>query len=388
VPIGAAVPSLVRWGLSCDADLVFRTIATFGPRSAPTLARELGVPLRRVDDALAELFTIAAATPMTNPRRTRQAPVWATRSPADVVAILHSRRIRQADPKVQAHTHHQTVRSLTDHSGLSSLLAEPGPIGGRLGEGVRYLPTRDAARERAAELIVVARQEQLVINTEQTFDADSARAAAALDRQILQHDIRVRIIGLPATHKDQHVTLPSPDDPGWGYREKTQVPLKLIMFDRRVAFFPADPDNFEHGYLEISQPGMVRALITIFEYHWANAVDPREHGMQEILLDDRERDLIRLLANGHTDISAAEQLRISARSVTNIMRGVMDRLGVDNRFQLGLALGAARVAQPSTLPATQPRSAIPTPEARSPDTKQPDRPGSAATSGRVQATSG
>src|SRR5204863_239377 len=70
---------------------------------------------------------------------------------------------------------------------------------------------------------------------------------------------------------------------------------------------------------------------------------PLEHGMPDIVLDDRERKLIRLLADGHTDVSAAEILHISARSVTNIMRNVMDRLGVDNRFQLGLALGAARV---------------------------------------------
>jgi hypothetical protein len=42
VSIGAAVPSLVRWGLSCDADLVFRTLTTFGPRSVSTLAAELG----------------------------------------------------------------------------------------------------------------------------------------------------------------------------------------------------------------------------------------------------------------------------------------------------------------------------------------------------------
>jgi DNA-binding CsgD family transcriptional regulator len=114
-----------------------------------------------------------------------------------------------------------------------------------------------------------------------------------------------------------------------------------------VAFFPADPSDLERGYLEISQPGVVRALVMLFEQHWANAINPRERGMEDIVLDDRELELIMLLADGHTDVSAAAQLRISARSVTNIMRGVMDRLGVDNRFQLGLALGAARVAHPA-----------------------------------------
>jgi LuxR family transcriptional regulator, transcriptional regulator of spore coat protein len=68
------------------------------------------------------------------------------------------------------------------------------------------------------------------------------------------------------------------------------------------------------------------------------------HGLPKITLSDRERELISLLAQGHTDASAAEHLGISSRSVTNILRKLMNRLGVDNRFQLGLALGILRKA--------------------------------------------
>jgi LuxR family transcriptional regulator of spore coat protein len=68
------------------------------------------------------------------------------------------------------------------------------------------------------------------------------------------------------------------------------------------------------------------------------------HGLRKITLSDRERELISLLAQGHTDVSAAEHLGISARSVTNILRSLMNRLGVENRFQLGLALGIQRKA--------------------------------------------
>jgi LuxR family transcriptional regulator of spore coat protein len=73
-----------------------------------------------------------------------------------------------------------------------------------------------------------------------------------------------------------------------------------------------------------------------------------EHGLPKITLSDRERELIALLAQGHTDVTAAEQLDISARSVTNILRSLMDRLGVENRFQLGLALGNLRKATASS----------------------------------------
>ncbi|MFJ6749161.1 MULTISPECIES: helix-turn-helix transcriptional regulator [unclassified Streptomyces] len=56
-------------------------------------------------------------------------------------------------------------------------------------------------------------------------------------------------------------------------------------------------------------------------------------------LDERQRRLISLLVAGHTDASAAHRLGVSTRTVTNILRLLMDRLGVDNRFQLGVAIG-------------------------------------------------
>jgi LuxR family transcriptional regulator of spore coat protein len=67
-----------------------------------------------------------------------------------------------------------------------------------------------------------------------------------------------------------------------------------------------------------------------------------EERLPRITLSERERELVALLSRGRTDQEAAERLGISPRSVTNLVRGLMDRLGVDNRFQLGLALGLLR----------------------------------------------
>jgi DNA-binding NarL/FixJ family response regulator len=65
-----------------------------------------------------------------------------------------------------------------------------------------------------------------------------------------------------------------------------------------------------------------------------------------IALEPRELALVDLLARGHTDTSAARELRISTRTVLTIVRSLMDRCGVDNRFQLGLALGVRHVVSP------------------------------------------
>lgn len=57
------------------------------------------------------------------------------------------------------------------------------------------------------------------------------------------------------------------------------------------------------------------------------------------ILSKREEELVRLLLDGHTDTSAARRLRVSPRTVTTILRGLMDRLSVNSRFQLGVSLG-------------------------------------------------
>jgi DNA-binding CsgD family transcriptional regulator len=350
VPIGAAVPSLARWGLSSDADLVFRTLTTLGSRGRRTLAVELGLPARRIDDALAELRDAGAVAAERG--ADGRSAAWVAQPPAEVIAALRRRRLRLVDRDAQVRNHRAVVTGLAEQPGVDAL-AGVTAIGGELGAGVRYLPSRPLTRRRLAELLAAERDEHLAINTEQSFDAVSARAAEPLGRQIVERGVRVRVLGLPPADRDLHVDATLFDRPFFGYREAPEMPLKLFVIDRRVALFPADPADLERGYLEISQPAVVRALVMLFEQHWATATDPREHSMPEIALSDRERELIALLARGHTDVSAAAQMRVSARLITKIMRDLMDRLGVDNRFQLGLVLGATRSVPTPPVPAIE-----------------------------------
>ena len=73
------------------------------------------------------------------------------------------------------------------------------------------------------------------------------------------------------------------------------------------------------------------------------------HGRStHLVLGPRERKLIALLAKGYGDATAARRLCISRRSVTYALRTLMDQLGVENRFKLGLALGALGSITPSS----------------------------------------
>jgi DNA-binding CsgD family transcriptional regulator len=171
-----------------------------------------------------------------------------------------------------------------------------------------------------------------------------------MDTALYERGVQMRFLGMPPADGDTlDVSGHLINGTSFQRREATDVPLRLMVIDRRTALLPADPQNLERGYLEVSRPPVVQALIGLFDRHWRTASVPQRYAVAPIELSDRERSLITLLAAGHTDQTAAERLRISARSVTGIMRTMMDRLGVENRFQLGLALGALRVAAPPSL---------------------------------------
>lgn len=63
-----------------------------------------------------------------------------------------------------------------------------------------------------------------------------------------------------------------------------------------------------------------------------------------MVLTPREQALVALLAGGASDQSAADQLGVSRRTVVYTLTGLMQRYGVENRFQLALVLGATGAA--------------------------------------------
>ncbi|MEV4642824.1 helix-turn-helix transcriptional regulator [Actinoplanes sp. NPDC049548] len=349
VPLGAAVPSLVRWGLTSDADLVFRTLVTFGPRTERTLAVELGLPGRRTAEALAELREAGAAVSTDDSRTTTR--IWTARRPAAVVSMLRSRRLRLVDGRTKATSHHGVVHALRSSAAGAALPLGVFPgLGGTFADDMRYLVSREQTRHRLGEVLRGPVREVLSMSNEQVIDATSARAAAPLDMELYERGVTLRVLAMPPADGDSlDVSGHLINGTTFQRREADEVPLKLLLIDRRTALFPADPQDLERGYLEVSRTPVVQALCGLFDRRWAAAAVTQQPTVAPIVLSDRERALITLLAAGHTDHTAAERMRISARSITGIMRSLMDRLGVENRFQLGLALGSLRVVAPPSL---------------------------------------
>ncbi|GAA4452115.1 LuxR C-terminal-related transcriptional regulator [Phytohabitans houttuyneae] len=322
------VPSLIGWGASPDADLVYRRLVTFGRATAGELLRDLGMTRPRVTEALDKLAALGLAAGRRAPGRAGL--VWVPRAAVGTHRAVPTRAPepapRPAVPEVVAHAV-------------------------RLGEGLRHLRTREATRARLAELVAIARHEHLAMNPEARFDAAAAQPAVSMDRALLARGVDMRVLGVQPTTPDpmSHFGRTAGERRP-AYREMPAVPMKLFVVDRKVALFPVTPSDVNRGYLEVTQPPVVSALVALFERHWATGRAVQENPMSRIDLDPREHLLVGLLAQGHTDVSAARELRVSTRTVSTIVRSLMDRLGVDNRFQLGVALGARHLVEPPPEP--------------------------------------
>ncbi len=344
--MGAAVPSLVRWGLTSDADLVYRTLVTFGPHTERSLAVELGLSARRTAQALAELRECGAAAATADPRTTVR--LWTPARPAAVVERLRCRRLKLVDPAEKLRSFQAVLRS----SGLMAMVG-PGrlpPLRGEVAAGIRYLDTRPRARDRIGELVSAPVGEYWTMTTDQAVDAEAARAAAPLDNALVARGTQIRLLAPPVADGDAwDVSGHLIDGRSYQRLDSFEVPARMMLIDHRVALLPADPADLERGWLEITDPGLLDSLTGVYNRHWADAAAKRRDPVTPINLSDRERALVTLLAAGHTDRTAAEQLRISPRSVTGTLRVLMDRLGVENRFQLGLALGGLQATVPPSL---------------------------------------
>ncbi|GAB3533514.1 helix-turn-helix transcriptional regulator [Phytohabitans suffuscus] len=326
----APVRSLIAWGASPAADLVYRRLVTFGRATTGELRQELGMSRQWVAEALDELAGLGAAAP------------HRVAGPGGGVVWVPRRDV--PPPPRTGPAGGDRERRV---SAVLSVVTDLVPRATDLGDGLRHLRSRALTRARLGELVRVASHEHLAMNPEPVFDAEAARPAVAMDRALLHRGVRMRVLGVQPASPDPMVRWGrTAQDAQPAYRAAQTVPMKLIVVDRKVALFPVAPADVDRGYLEVTQPPVVAALVTLFERHWAASRPAQEYRMASIALEPREQALVELLARGHTDSSAARELRISTRTVSTIVRSLMDRCGVDNRFQLGLALGVRHLVSP------------------------------------------
>ncbi|MDI2130088.1 helix-turn-helix transcriptional regulator [Yinghuangia seranimata] len=195
-----------------------------------------------------------------------------------------------------------------------------------------------AIKSRIAELAATAATECLTFNPGGAQSAASLAASKPLDQAVITRGVAMRTVYLDSMRNDP-VTAHYAEwltTLGGQVRTVPSLPLRMLVVDRSVALVPVDPDNTRRGAVQVSGPGVITALVALFEHIWAAATPcGTVHERDDQGLTRQESELLRLLADGLTDAAACKRLGLSLRTVRRMMADLMERLDARSRFEAG-----------------------------------------------------
>ncbi|MGX2993060.1 helix-turn-helix transcriptional regulator [Streptomyces sp. JNUCC 64] len=203
---------------------------------------------------------------------------------------------------------------------------------------VKRLEGREEMCKRVSELAELARFEYLSMLPGGAQSPDVIAANRPLDQRALGRGVRIRSI-----YQDSFRNAPETvryvnwlGKLGGQVRTLPSLAVPMVIFDREVALVPLDPGNNGAGALELRSTGTVTVARLLFEEYWARAnpigpTQPHDHHD----LSPQEKELLRLLANGHTDATVGRHLGVSLRTVRRMNADLTGRLAARSRFQAG-----------------------------------------------------
>ncbi|MGW8990901.1 DNA-binding response regulator [Streptomyces zhihengii] len=120
----------------------------------------------------------------------------------------------------------------------------------------------------------------------------------------------------------------------------TALPHETIVIDRRYAILAGPHLPGGREYTVTTEPNLVGGVHTLFTAAWEAATDlgaflRGEHPH----LDDGGRRVLRTLASGATDETAARELGMSLRTYRRRVAELLAALDADSRFQAGVRVG-------------------------------------------------
>ncbi|MGW2378341.1 LuxR C-terminal-related transcriptional regulator [Kitasatospora sp. NPDC001683] len=225
----------------------------------------------------------------------------------------------------------------TSRAALTRLVAERAYH--RAGDAERLMGM-DAIQSRLELLGRGAVTEVLGVHPGSHRRPEDLEAGRGPNEAALARGVSIKSLYQESTRNDPHATnyahwLLSR---GGEVRTAPVLPQRLVIVDRSQALVPVDPADSRKGALHVSAPGIVAALVDLFEQAWSIAVPVGAVRAEDPTtgLSDTERELLRLLGTGLTDETAGQRLGLSARTVSRHMSSIMERLGASSRFEAGI----------------------------------------------------
>lgn len=199
---------------------------------------------------------------------------------------------------------------------------------------IRILLADDHAVLRAGLRALLAAQDDLEVVGEASDGAEAIRLCQTLRPDVVVMDIGMPgVSGIDATARIKRdlpsvkvLILSMHDDRGYlrqvlrvgasGYVLKKAADTELLAAIRAAA----------RGEVFLD-PTLAKALVD-------EVMEPKAASVEPPALSDREREVLRLLAHGHTNQQVADRLCISVKSVETYKARLMEKLGLKGRAEL------------------------------------------------------
>lgn len=177
----------------------------------------------------------------------------------------------------------------------------------------------------------------LVMNMQRHYSVATHRVSRPLDDRSRERGIRERTVvdrrtaaGTPLLSSVEPAVRVGP------------VPVPAMVSDRRRALVPI-PEGLgtDGGCCSTEVPELVGLAVTVFQWVWDRSRSWQDEGLRDPL-PPRRFEVALMLTDGLSDREIAHELGVSARTVSEEVRAVVDWLGARNRpHAVAMLVGAA-----------------------------------------------
>ncbi|GAA0906394.1 helix-turn-helix domain-containing protein [Virgisporangium aurantiacum] len=204
-----------------------------------------------------------------------------------------------------------------------------------INELVRIVSEPAEVSALSVELALSAHSDVASLETEHSSRPRKPENARVLPAELVERGVRFRnIYSRAALELDgAGEMLQASIRSGWICRVYPDLPMKMVLVDKRAALVPLGPTGME-GALLVRAPVIVATLSRYFELLWAGAV-PVDNESAKI--PPEQDQVLRLVMTGMTDGAIARHLGVSERTVRRHVSALQEALNVNNRVTLAVA---------------------------------------------------
>ncbi|MFJ4842514.1 helix-turn-helix transcriptional regulator [Streptomyces sp. NPDC088746] len=317
--------------MDTEVERAYRALLRTGQASPDELAGQCGYGTEQAEEVCRQLVELELAN-------TSASGVLTPLSPAKAVEGLVAAAVRRLELRLQSEVHAGGI--------VDALIAErraPSPVG-HLGDGQSVQLTGMAAvRAAIDELTFFTWDESLTTNPTGVLSKESISHARPIDERVLRRGVRMRTVVGHAAREDPPTMAYLRELVGKGAAIRiARDPIeRLIICDRAAALTPLDPAHTAKGAILTREPGLVAALVSLFERMWSSA-DPlcvpegEPADEPEGTLTELERKILHSLCTADKDEVGAREVGIALRTYRKHVAALMRRLDASNRFQAAL----------------------------------------------------